>query len=147
MNLRKKTVVMISSIFLLLTVCVLLFAGMVLYNNSIEENSKNGFMALRTSERMINKEILMKSIELGDEYDEEYLSVMEQLTEVAESNELLYLYTAYLDDENNLTYGIVADSYGDGTLGLTIDEDDITEEMLNTINNGVETYTKPEDSE
>lgn len=147
MNLKRKSAVMVSSAFLLLIIFITLFTGKVLYNNSINENSQYGFMILRTVEKMIDKEKLVEVINLQDIYDEDYLEIMNQLTETAESNDVLYLYTAYFNDEGKLTYGVVADSYGEDTLGLLIDEDDITEEMTDSINRGIETYSEPVMSE
>lgn len=90
----------------------------------------------------MDAEKLKEVIETKDINNEYYIELEGQLTKINESNKLSYLYTYNFNDSNELEYGVVANSFNDGTLdtlGLKISNEDIVDEMITTLKSGENT--------
>lgn len=119
--------------------------GRYLYQNTVSESGEKGLMLLRTATEFINKDKLLEICELQDKSNEDYLNMVQEFTNIAHNNNLLYLYSVYYDEQGTMRYGVVADGLDD-TLGLALNEEDITSEVILAMQNGEERYTQPYES-
>jgi len=146
MGIRRKLFILISTVLIILQVCVVGVVSKIMYANTIVQSAEEGFLSLRSIEEMMDVELLMKIVELQDQSNEEYIEMVNNFTNIAEKSNLLYLYTVHRDENGVMRYGVVADGLDD-TLGLELDESDITTEVLSSIDEDKEAYSKPYQSE
>lgn len=145
MNIRKKAFLNIIVIFTMLFVFSALCGWIVIRKDAIDTSATEGIKMLRSIVDMIDKDKLEEVIESKSIENDYYISLEKKLTDIVNNNELLYLYTYNINDSNGFEYGVVANSFADGTvdtLGLDIDSSDIVDEMIIALNDGKESYTK-----
>lgn len=150
MNIRKKAIINIVILFVMLFGISSLCGIMAMRSQAMKSSGEESIKMLRSIANMIDAESLGEVIESKSIEDEYYISLEANLTDIATENNLLYLYTYNLVSGNNLEYGVVANSFNDGTLdtlGLEIAEDDKVPEMLAALNEGKEGYTKVMESD
>ena len=145
MSIRKKVMYIVSSLFAILLIITISMTGRYLYQNTISQSGEKGLMALRPISKLIDTNKLQEVCKLGDMSNLDYLNMEKQFTDIAHQNNLLYLYSVYYDEDGIMRYGIVADGLDD-TLGLELNKEDITTELLSSIEDGLELYTKPYES-
>ena len=141
-SINKKLMSIIIILMLVLTIGSVGTINYVLRCNTIKECGEKGIIAARSLANMIDVELLLEVIEAQDQTDQRYIDLVERFTQASNDNHMLYLYTAHYDKEGNMRYGIVADGLDD-TLGLLIKEEDINEELIVTLKQGHEGYSKP----
>ena len=142
MNTRKRVILNSIIMFIILFNISGLSGLSVIRKEAINTSSIEGIRILRSIENMIDKEKLIEVLEEKSIENDYYITLEGQLTDIVDSNDLLYLYTYGYNSENKLEYGVVANSLNDGTLdtlGQDIDSDDISEEIKAAINNGEST--------
>ena len=142
MNIRKKVIGLISCLFMILLIIVVSLVSQHLYKTTITQNGEKGLMVLRTIVNLIDVDTLVDVFEKGDMANPEYLNMEEEFTNIALENNLLYLYSIHYDEQGKFRYGVVADGLDD-TLRLELSEEDITEELRNSLDSGDELYGKP----
>lgn len=142
MSIRKKVMYIVSSLFAILLIITISMTGRYLYQNTISQSGEKGLMALRPISKLIDTNKLQEVCKLGDMSNLDYLNMEKQFTDIAHQNNLLYLYSVYYDEDGIMRYGIVADGLDD-TLGLELNKEDIPNELLSSIEDGLELYTKP----
>ena len=143
MNIRKKILINIIVLFIVLFSFSSLFGWIIMRKEAINTSAEEGIKMLRTVVDMIDKEDLKEVIKSKSTDENYYLKLEGQLTDIVNSNKLLYLYT-YNNSQSGLEYGVVANSVADGTLdtlGMSIESADITDEMNDTLN-GYESHSK-----
>lgn len=140
MSIRRKVILIISSLLLILSMTTVGVVTSVLYNHTIRTNGESGLMILRGIAEIIDTDKVMKIFKERDMKDPGYLELVKEFTEIVEHSNLLYLYTVHYDEEGSVRYGIVADGLDD-TLGLALLEGDINREILESLNQGTEHYT------
>ena len=141
-SIKQKLTLVLSVLMLGLIISSLSIINVLLYDNTIKQCGERGLTAVRTMAETINAEQFLKSIEKQDVSDPAYLQMVDQFTNVCDKNDLLFLYTTYYDKEGNVRYGVEAGEIG-GTLAQLVDEEDVTEEILASLNEGREMYSKP----
>lgn len=145
MNIRKKAFLNIIVLFTMLFVFSALCGWVVIRKEAIETSATEGIKMLRSIVDMIDKDRLEEVIESKSIEDDYYVLLEGQLTDIVKNNSLMYLYTYNLNNSNGFEYGVVANSFADGTLdtlGLDIDSTDVVDEMKYALNSGSESYTK-----
>ena len=145
MNIRKKTFLNIILLFTMLFIFSALCGWIVIRKDAIDTSATEGIKMLRSIVDMIDEDKLEEVIESKSIENDYYISLEKKLTNIVKNNELMYLYTYNINDSNGFEYGVVANSFADGTLGtlgLDIDSSDIVDEMRIALNDGRESYTK-----
>lgn len=146
MSIRKKSILFISILFIVLILSTVCLTNNFLYKNSISESGQKGLMVLRSMAELSDIDLIVQICDLQDQSNPDYLEMVDKFTNIAINNDLLYLYTVYYDTDGTIKYGIVADGLDD-TLGLELDESDITAELVASLDEGKEMYSKPYTSE
>ena len=141
-SINKKLMSIITILMLVLTIGSVGTINYLLNCNTIRECGEKGLIAARAMANMLDVDLLLEINEKQDQTDPRYIELVERFTEVCADNDMLYLYTAHYDKEGNIRYGIVADRLDD-TLGLLIEDEDINDELIATLNEGSEDYNKP----
>lgn len=141
-SINKKLSVIISILMLLLVVNAVGMISHLLYQNTIKQSGERGLTAVRTMVELIDVDLLLEINKNQDQQDQRYIDMVEQFTKICNNNELLYLYTAHYDENGDIRYGVVADGLDD-TLGLLFAEDDISDEIIETLTKGENNYTQP----
>lgn len=140
MDIKKKAFINIIILFVIIFGASSICGWRVIHKDAINKSAEEGIRMLTAIEKMIDKEKLAEVIAAQDIESDYYVLLEGQLTNIVEENELLYLYTYNYDASNTLRYGVVANSFNDGTLdtlGLNIATEDIDDSMENAINLGV----------
>lgn len=141
-SINKKLMSIITILMLVLTIGSVGAINYLLNCNTIRECGEKGLIAARAMANMLDVDLLLEINEKQDQTDPRYIELVERFTEVCADNDMLYLYTVHYDKEGNIRYGIVADGLDD-TLGLLIEDEDINDELIATLNEGSEDYNKP----
>lgn len=144
MNIRQKAFMNIIIVFSILFIFSSLGGWFIMHDEAIETSAQEGIKILRSITDMIDTNKLEAVVESKNIEDNYYVELEGQLTNIVENNELLYLYTYNLNNSTGLEYGVVANSFADGTLdtlGLDMESDEIIDEMNIAIKNGEEAYT------
>ncbi len=142
MSVRRRIVCIVDVLFITLFTITVGMTSRYLYKNTISQSGEKGLMVLRTISELIDTNELQEICRLGDMSNIDYLNMEEQFTDIVHKNNLLYLYSVYYDEEGIMRYGVVANGLDD-TLGLKLNEEDISDELLSSIENGAELYTQP----
>lgn len=144
MNIRKKAFVNIILVFGILFLFSSICGWVIMRNEAVDTSAQEGIKILRSITDMIDTNKLEEVIKSKNIEDDYYVELEGQLTNIVKNNELLYLYTYNFTNSNGLEYGVVANSFADGTLdtlGMDIETSEVLEEMNKAIKNGEEAYT------
>lgn len=144
MNIRKKAFVNIILVFGILFLFSSICGWVIMRNEAVDTSAQEGIKILRSITDMIDTNKLEEVIKSKNIEDDYYVKLEGQLTNIVKNNELLYLYTYNFTNSNGLEYGVVANSFADGTLdtlGMDIETSEVLEEMNKAIKNGEEAYT------
>lgn len=133
MNTTKKAFLNIAVLFVVLFIFSSFLGWKIIEEESISTSSEEGIRMLKSIEEMIDKNKLQQVLKTKSIDDNYYKELEGKLTQIVDKNKLLYLYTYNMDDSRNgLEYGVVANSFKDGTLdtlGMDIASTDVTNEM------------------
>lgn len=151
MNIKKRGIIVISIVFFLLIIMTSIFGGIYIYNDTINQTAEEALKSLRTIANMIDEDKFKDFMENKDMEDSYYKSLQKDFTEIKEDNNFKYLYTESYDKDGKTTiYGVdTLDVDGDGDpykIGQEVNVDGSyydTEEALESLNEGIETYTRP----
>ena len=151
MNIKKRGIIVISIIFFLLIIMTSIFGGIYIYNDTISQTGEEALKSLRSIANMVDEDKFKEFMENKDMEDEYYKSLQKDFTEIKEANNFKYLYTESYDKDGKTTiYGVdTLNINGDGDpyeIGQVVNVDGSysdTEEALESLNEGVETYTRP----
>ena len=147
MSIRKKSIVLISTLLLGLVLCTLVLTNSYLNEFAIHQNGEKGLVLLRTASQMLDTKSILEIAEQKSIKHSSYATLTNQFRKIATSNEAMYFYTVHYDAQGNIVYGIEASDAIDNTPGSIVSEEDLTEEILATLNEGKETYNEPYESE
>lgn len=151
MNIQKKGILTICTAFLVMIICTSIVGWFFLYERIIEEVAESGFGILRATVQMMDADKYEEFIKSKDTENPYYQELVKKFNQIKIKNNLKYLYTESYDSDNkNTIYGV--DGYAEDTpedersmIGDSYNtEDEVvdTEESLQALNEGVETYTK-----
>lgn len=143
MNTTKKAFLNIAVLFVVLFIFSSFLGWKIIKEESISTSSEEGIRMLKSIEAMIDKNKLQQVVKTKS-IDEDYYKELEgKLTKIVDENKLLYLYTYNMNDSGNgLKYGVVANSFNDGTLdtlGMDIASADVTNEMKGALDGNYST--------
>ena len=144
MDIRKKAFINIIILFIVLFIFSSICGWGVISQEAVNMSAEEGTKTLRSIVTMIDKNKLQEVTKSKSIEDEYYVRLEGQLTDIVNENNLMYLYTYNENQENGIEYGVVANSFADGTLdtlGLVMDPNDIVDEMKKALD-GKESYTK-----
>lgn len=144
MDIRKKAFINIIILFIVLFIFSSICGWGVISKEAVNMSAEEGTKTLRSIVTMIDKNKLQEVTKSKSIEDEYYVRLEGQLTDIVNENNLMYLYTYNENQENGIEYGVVANSFADGTLdtlGLVMDPNDIVDEMKKALD-GKESYTK-----
>ncbi|MGL4772244.1 MAG: methyl-accepting chemotaxis protein [Clostridium sp.] len=150
MNIKKKVLINIFVLFIMLLSISSISGWIVIRNDAYVTSANEGIRVLKSIVNMIDVEKLKEVIDSKSTEQDYYVTLEEQLTNIVESNNLMYLYTYNFNNSNNIEYGVVANSFNDGTLdtlGMEITKEDITDEMEATLKRGEVTHSKVVESD
>lgn len=148
MNIRKKAIINILILFVMLFGVSSICGWVIMLDEAMKLTGSNGIDMLTSIVEMIDKEKLQEVIETKNIESEYYIKLEGELTNITEENNLLYLYT-FNKSAKGLEYGVVANSFNDGTLdtlGLEVADEDIVDEMYASLEKGEKCYTKEVES-
>ncbi|WP_270940180.1 methyl-accepting chemotaxis protein [Romboutsia lituseburensis] len=143
MNTTKKAFLNIAVLFVVLFIFSSFLGWKIIKEESISTSSEEGIRMLKSIEAMIDKNKLQQVVKTKS-IDEDYYKELEgKLTKIVDENKLLYLYTYNMNDSGSgLKYGVVANSFNDGTLdtlGMDIASADVTNEMKGALDGNYST--------
>ncbi|MGG7162571.1 methyl-accepting chemotaxis protein [Clostridium ihumii] len=144
MDIRKKAFINIIILFIVLFIFSSICGWGVISQEAVNMSAEEGTKTLRSIVTMIDKNKLQEVTKSKSIEDEYYVRLEGQLTDIVNENNLMYLYTYNENQENGIEYGVVANSFADGTLdtlGLVMDPNDVVDEMKKALD-GKESYTK-----
>ena len=144
MDIRKTAFINIIILFIVLFIFSSICGWGVISQEAVNMSAEEGTKTLRSIVTMIDKNKLQEVTKSKSIEDEYYVRLEGQLTDIVNENNLMYLYTYNENQENGIEYGVVANSFADGTLdtlGLVMDPNDIVDEMKKALD-GKESYTK-----
>lgn len=144
MDIRKKAFINIIILFIVLFIFSSICGWGVISKEAVNMSAEEGIKTLRSMVTMIDKNKLQEVTKSKSIEDEYYVKLEGQLTDIVNENNLMYSYTYNENEENGIEYGVVANSFADGTLdtlGLVMDPNDIVDEMKKALD-GKESYTK-----
>lgn len=151
MNIKKRGLIVIFTVFSLLIVMTSISGGIYIYNHTINQTAEEALKSLRSIVNMIDTDKFENFMENKDMEDAYYKSLQKDFTEIKLDNNFKYLYTESYDKDGKTTvYGVDTLSIkGDGDpyeIGETVNSEGNyydTEEALESLNKGMETFTKP----
>lgn len=155
MNIKKRGLIVIFMVFSLLIVMTSIFGGIYIYNHTINQTAEEALKSLRSIANMIDTDKFENFMENKDMEDEYYKSLQKDFTEIKSANNFKYLYTESYDKDGQTTiYGVdTLNINGDGDpyeIGEVVNAEGNyydTEEVLESLNKGVETFTRPYNDE
>ena len=155
MNIKKRGLTVIFMVFSLLIVMTSIFGGIYIYNHTINQTAEEALKSLRSIANMIDTDKFENFMENKDMEDEYYKSLQKDFTEIKSANNFKYLYTESYDKDGQTTiYGVdTLNINGDGDpyeIGEVVNAEGNyydTEEVLESLNKGVETFTRPYNDE
>lgn len=155
MNIKKRGLTVIFMVFSLLIVMTSIFGGIYIYNHTINQTAEEALKSLRSISNMIDTDKFENFMENKDMEDEYYKSLQKDFTEIKSANNFKYLYTESYDKDGQTTiYGVdTLNINGDGDpyeIGEVVNAEGNyydTEEVLESLNKGVETFTRPYNDE
>lgn len=155
MNIKKRGIIVISIVFFLLIIMTSIFGGIYIYNDTINQTAEEALKSLRSIANMIDEDKFKDFMENKDMEDVYYKSLQKDFTEIKRDNNFKYLYTESYDKDGKTTiYGVdTLNIDGDGDpyeIGQVVNDDGSyydTEEALESLNKGIETYTRPYEDE
>lgn len=139
---NRRLILGISVLVLLLILSSTVYTNHIIYQSVVKQSGERGLSIVRAMSELVDVDLIMDIVEKNDKGNPDYLNMLELFEKVCIENEALYLYTVHYDKEGIIRYGIVADGEED-TLGLIVDENDITSELLLTLDEGLQTYEQP----
>lgn len=140
---NKKLALSISTVILIVIISSTVGLNHIIYQNVIHQCGERGLSIVRAMAELIDVELLLDIIDKQDKNNPDYLNMVELFTKVRRENDVLYLYTIHYDEEGVVRYGVVADGLDD-TLGLAmVEDDDLTPELLLSLNEGAQIYEQP----
>ena len=140
---NKKLALSISTVILIVIISFTVGLNHIIYQNVIHQCGERGLSIVRAMAELIDVELLLDIIDKQDKNNPDYLNMVELFTKVCHENDVLYLYTIHYDEEGVVRYGVVADGLDD-TLGLAmVEDDDLTPELLLSLNEGAQIYEQP----
>lgn len=156
MTIRRKGILTISLAFLIMIISTSIIGWFYLYERTIEQTAEDGFGILKATSEMIDVDKFENFMETKDTEDPYYKELVQKFNDIKLRNNLAYLYTESYDSDGKTTiYGV--DGYDENTPDDDISmlgdpcntEDEVvdTKESIKALNDGVETYIKPEKSE
>lgn len=157
MNIKKRGIIVISIVFFLLILMTSIFGGIYIYNHTINQTAEEALKSLRSIANMIDEDKFRDFMENKDMEDVYYKELQKDFTEIKKTNDFKYLYTESYDKDGKTTiYGVdTLNTDGDGDpyeIGQLVNVEGSyydTEEALESLNEGIDTYTrayKDEDS-
>ena len=155
MNIKKRGLTVIFMVFFLLIVMTSIFGGIYIYNHTINQTAEEALKSLRSIANMIDTDKFENFMENKDMEDEYYKSLQKDFTEIKSANNFKYLYTESYDKDGQTTiYGVdTLNINGDGDpyeIGEVVNAEGNyydTEEVIESLNKGVETFTRPYNDE
>ena len=142
----KRVTLEISALVLAVIISATLVTNQLIYRGVIKQCGERGLSIVRAMSELIDVALLLDIVEKQDKNNPDYLRMVELFTKVCHDNDVLYLYTLHYDKEGVVRYGVVADGLDD-TLGLEVIGDDLTPELLLSLDEGAQIYEKPYMSE
>lgn len=150
MNIKKRGIIVISIVFFLLILMTSIFGGIYIYNHTINQTAEEALKSLRSIASMIDKDKFRDFMENKDMEDVYYKALQKDFTEIKKTNNFKYLYTESYDKDGKTTiYGVdTLNTDGDGDpyeIGQLVNVEGSyydTEEALESLNEGIDTYTR-----
>lgn len=143
MNIRRKIMCILGILFIILFMSITLITSKSLYQYAGEQASQTGLQILHTTVNAVGDDIFLKIYQNQEISDEEYIQVLNKFKKIAEYNNIAYLYSIYYDNQGVLRYGIAADdTVTESSIGSAVEDGDVIEETLFTLNEGQDTFTE-----
>lgn len=143
MNIRRKIMCILGILFIVLFTSITIITSKSLYQYAEEQASQTGLQILHTAVDAIGDDIFLKIYQEQEISDEQYIQVLNKFKNIADYNNIAYLYSIYYDNQGVLKYGIAADDTAtDSSIGEVVEERDVIEETLWTLNEGRDTFTE-----
>ncbi len=143
MNIRRKIMCILGILFIVLFTSITIITSKSLYQYAEEQASQTGLQILHTAVDAIGDDIFLKIYQEQEISDEQYIQVLNKFKNIADYNNIAYLYSIYYDNQGVLKYGIAADDTAtDSSIGEVVEEGDVIEETLWTLNEGRDTFTE-----
>ncbi len=143
MNIRRKIMCILGILFIVLFTSITIITSKSLYQYAEEQASQTGLQILHTAVDAIGDDIFLKIYQEQEISDEQYIQVLNKFKNIADYNNIAYLYSIYYDNQGVLKYGIAADDTAtDSSIGEVVEDGDVIEETLWTLNEGQDTFTE-----
>ena len=138
---KKSSIIIISALFITLTIGIFWGINKYFYDSLIKQNGEKGLVVLKNIENTLDKEEVQDIFGKQEHSNPYYIDMVNKFKQIERDNELLYIYTIHYDEKGALKYDIVSDKLND-ILGQPISHEELTDEVMYSLHAGEERYTE-----